>query len=293
MRLCLIAGLIGTTIFGAFAPTVQANSYETFTSFGVSKLDTATYDSTSWNVDSTYYFDKKKSLGPLNEFAFINSTNYLAGGYSKFEDSNSLSIRGEIFKGDWSFAAGVDSSTSDYFDSDSKKASVGYFIMPNLLVDVTHFRLTSETNGTIVSPKIEYKSTTISAKYVYSLQGSDYVGVSGGYTNNNKVVYTSVKYFRALQNDRYLSLGAGVSDGEDMSSTVSVSGQYYFNNMTSIGGSVSKQGDYDGTSVEFNHFFNDNWSVSMSWSDAQYETDSMGNTIGSYDVMAVNVGAQF
>ena len=50
-----------------------ANDYQSFTSINYNSTSTGAVDNDSYGIGSTYYFDKKSSLGPLNEFDYINT----------------------------------------------------------------------------------------------------------------------------------------------------------------------------------------------------------------------------
>ena len=85
-----------------------ADSYQSISHLGY--MDTDGNDTVS--VDSTYYFAPKKTMGPYDQFEYINKTTNVFGSYSDDDFGDVTNIGGEYFVQDFVIGAGY--SNYDY-----------------------------------------------------------------------------------------------------------------------------------------------------------------------------------
>lgn len=221
------------------------------------------YSSNIWQLGGNYYFAPKKTLGPLDQFEFINTVNNVFAHVVDTRGGNGWGVGGEYF-----IDNGISVSAShNQFDGDyENELGLGYFVTNNLKVKVD------------VS-KAENASTEylFSAQYKYQLQGADYVGFNV-YTDDEADNYgVSSKYFASLGGDRYLV--AGITLAKEDESYWGLSGSYYFNKMTSVGVNYDKEDNY---AVTAKHFFNTNWAV-----EASYDGNTDDSSYKSYNISLI------
>jgi hypothetical protein len=316
MNLSALAVLIPTLILG-HSSQISAEEYQSFTSVGFSKNnvsfsgDRYDFESTRLDLNTSYFFDARPTLGPLNQFEYINKISNISAGYehSKLEDdssgwshspnysskntTNTINVGGEWFNGDFLLGGGyaytdsehsssrgngqgVDSYKSDN-NADSYRLSAGYLFSDDLLVKVNMNKY-EDTDGYF----------TMSVDYNWQLGNVDYVGFT--YSTDEYLDFhnVSAKYFMDLANESYLTLGASYiydnSGGNYENDFWNVNAQYYFNQKTSLSAGYSENDKYN---LGVNHFINKNYAVGAfysSSSDNDYEDD---------DAFGVNFTAQF
>jgi hypothetical protein len=315
MKLSALAVLIPALILG-HSSQISAEEYQSFTNASYSKNDYKNADTTSFGINTSYFFDARTTLGPLNQFKYINKISNISAGYnhSKLESSslemsnfpdynskgntNTISVNGEWFSGDILFGGGysyIDHEHSSSFDngstvesyqfdnnSDAFHLSAGYLFSDDLLVKVNM----NKYEGTD-----EY--FTMYVDYNWQLGDVDYVGFTYSTDENLDFHNISAKYFMDLADDSYLILGAvyiydnsvrysNEYDRDD--SFWSTNASYYFNDKTSISADYNENDIYN---LSANHFINKNYAVGAFYS-ASSKSDFEG-----FDSYGVSFTAQF
>lgn len=216
-----------------------------------------------WQLNGQYFFAPKKTLGPLDQFEFINKVNNVSASVVDAREGNGWSVGGEYFI-DNGFSV---SASHHQFDGDyENQLGLGYFISNNFKVKVDATK--AEDANT------EYM---FSALYNYQLQGTDYVGFTAFSDDEADNYGVSTKYFAALGDDRYLV--AGVTLGKAGESYWALNGSYYFSKMTSVGLSFDKDDDY---SVNAKHYFTANWALA-----AGYSGNTGNSSVKSYNISLI------
>ncbi|WP_019028383.1 putative porin [Colwellia piezophila] len=304
--------------------TVLAQSYQSFSNLNYSQRNftsnnstfNRTYKSDSDNItlSSQYYFDERLTLGPLNEFDYINTLSnvYLSAGHGgsdsfsadKSQDYNqesswnsehySVSIGGEwitnsfIFGGSYSyrkashdgdFQLNSDSGSYSYENSSSYfSLKFGYLFTDNFVISAEAFD--DDDGGNLV---------TFNASYNWQLSGTDYIGFSYDVNEDFDYHQLSTRYFFGISTQSYLVLGVDYTlwDFEYFGTedTWSVNSSYYYNDSASISASYGEEGNY---SVSTNYFVNENYSLS-----AGYNSITDNKVIDKADGYFVGFSAQF
>ena len=167
-----------------------ADSYQSISHLGYK--DTDGNDTVS--VDSTYYFAPKKTMGPYDQFEYINRTTNVFGSYADDDFGDVTNIGGEYFVQDFVIGAGY--SNYDYgSDTDLFNVSAGYFFNPNLLLKATFTDVEDGDNYVMFD-----------LKYNHQINSTDYLGFT--FTADDEFDYRAVsaKYFMDLQQGNYLTI---------------------------------------------------------------------------------------
>lgn len=215
-----------------------------------------------WQLNGKYYFANKQTLGPLDQFEYINKVTNIDATISRFNDENLWTIGGEYFA-DNNFVISARYVENAGFHATS--IGIGYLLTNNFIIRAQ-------------ASKPEQGSTDyrFSASYNYQLQGNDYVGFSA-YTDDEFDQYgVSSKYFASLGADRYIALGVSLAEDFDRS-IWATNADYYFSKMTSVGVSYDKNDNY---SLNAKHFFNQNWALNAGF----------GSNTDSSDTKVYNIG---
>ncbi|MCJ8318215.1 MAG: putative porin [Colwellia sp.] len=293
MRLINLAFLIPAILS---VSSVKAETYQSFSTIGYFENE---YGDNLTNSDSIllatqYYFDKRMSLGPFNEFNYINtissvSVSYAKSNYetnfpSKYQITNSktktdnFTIGGEWFVGDFLVGAGYSYNHWESEncvllcdnDLDTYRMTLGYLISDNLLVKV----------NTVVAADYDTRYT-FDVNYNLQLNQLDYVGF--GYNSNEDFDYhhLSARYFMALSSESFLTLGGSYlinnvkietgSGSIDFDDVWGANIGYYFNQATSIS---ANYGNDDSYGLSANHFFNKNYSLGINYHTIRTGEDS-------------------
>jgi len=245
----------------AASGSAMANDYQTFSSINYSEIDTANASADGWWVTSQHYLGKKESLGPLNEFDYINNTSNVFGTFADWDGDNYWNLGGDIFLGN--IKLGATYSDSDGYNT--KSFRLGYLVTDDFLVELEG--VDSEGFDT------EY---WLSAQYTMQLKGKDYVGFTYRTDDELDVHNLSAKYFTSLGGDRYLTTGVQLSES-DFGSYWGVNAGYYFSKFTSIQASYDEDEDYD---VMFKHYFTNNYAFNAGYMSSFDDSDFDGWTIG-------------
>ena len=224
---------------------LSAEEYQLFTELRASHFD---YSSDNiWSVNGTYFFDKKQTLGPLDQFEYINKVTNAGATFSRFDDENFWSVGGEYFAdNNLVFSARFTENAGFHATS----VGIGYLISKDFIV-----------RAQAAKPEEGDTSYLFSASYNHQLQGNDYIGFTAQTDDEFDQYGISSKYFASLGDGRFLAVGVSLEENFDRS-TWAASADYYFSKMTSAGVYYDKADNY---SLNAKHFFNQNWALQASF----------------------------
>ncbi|ALO35826.1 hypothetical protein CMT41_14680 [Colwellia sp. MT41] len=300
--------------------TVLAESYQSFSTVSYSHSrytsNMPAYDLYSKSdtdavaLYSKYYFDERQTLGPLNEFAYINTISNLyvlvansnteVSSAYKSRDSNSDSSDNSIaIGGQWiinNFIFGVNYSyyksegkwTDSYFSDGNEisydnsssyyAAEIGYLISDDLVISA-HYN-----DGGDGDDYFSYSSS-----YNWQLSGMDYIGFSYNVDEDFDVHQLSSKYFFGIAEQSYIVLGGGYTlDNRDVvfvDDYWSVNASYYYNDSTSVSVTYS---DNDFYSLGASYFISNNYSVQLGYNSVANNKDE-----NDFDGYYLSFSAQF
>lgn len=249
----------------AGSAAVTAEEYQLFTELRASHID---YSSDNlWSVNGTYFFDKKQTLGPLDQFEYINKVTNVSAVFSRYDGENFWTVGGEYFAENNLVVSARFTENADFHTT---SVGLGYLVSDNFIV-----------RAQAAKPEEGSTDYRFSASYNHQLQGNDYVGFSA-YTDDEFDYYgISSKYFASLNDDRYITLGVSL-DELNGNSLWGTSADYYFSKMTSVGVSYDKNDNY---SLNAKHFFNQNWALEARFGSNADTSDAK--------VYSLNVTGQF
>ena len=271
MKLKQLAIIIPSLLLSA--SSVMAQEYQSFSSIGYTNYDSKrSYDSTG--VGTRYFFEKQQTLGPLDQFKYINTSTNVFGNYSHTDNSDNFTTGGSLFIDN--FVIGGSYSYSDYNSgsSDHYSARLAYLISDDLIVNV--YANKSEDVDTDYS---------LSASYNHQLAGKDYIGFTYSSDDDFDHQTLSSKYFRALDGEQYLVAGLTYQHNDDYDNDLSGNVAFYFNDKTSISASYDDDDNYH---IGAKHFFNQNYALSVG-----YQSNASDDAWSDYDIYSVNFYAQF
>ncbi|WP_057832518.1 putative porin [Colwellia sp. TT2012] len=296
---------------------VLAESYQSFSTLNYSQKNQTVnepvfdyyskWDSASIVLSSQYYFEEQQTLGPLNEFDYINTSSniYASLSNSNIEtftsridgvnwknSNNTVDIGGQWITNNFIIGAGytyiksentVGSHTYDnslsYYSTE-----LGYLISDDLVISA-HYN-----DGGDGDDFFNY-----SASYNWQLAGSDYIGFSYNVDENFDIHQLSSRYFFGVGEESYLVLGGAYTlDNRDVvfvDDYWSVNASYYYDAKTSISVVYSDEysfgeGDYYGVSASY--FINSNYSVQAGYNSVVDSKDDF-----KLDGYYLSFGAQF
>lgn len=231
----------------ATATAVSAEEYQLFTGLNADHIRVSGDSETNWNLNGTYFIDKKVTLGPLDQFEYINKVTNVSASYNRFYGNNAWSIGGEYFAENGLVVSANHGRVSGNYVN---QLGLGYLVSNNVIVRAEAFK--AEDSNT------DYR---FSASYNHQLQGNDYVGFTA-YTDDEFDYFgISSKYFASLNEGRYIAAGISIDDN-DGSTAWAATADYYFSKMTSVGLTYNKADSY---SLNAKHFFTPNWAVEASF----------------------------
>ena len=293
MRLPILFALLASA-------SVSANEYQSITQLSHSNFDEALSTDNATALSSVYYLNKKRTLGPLNEFEYINTTNNVFGSYVNDADSN-FGFGGEVFYNQWQLAGSYATNDSDFVDASTTNMTLGYLVQPNLLININHTRVEGDYElnyalGSAGSASFSDNQTYLGMQYTHALQGKDYIGVTIDVESGLDSVLASTKYFSHLGQERYLAVGLLLSDYDNVKPLIGVEGTYYFNQQSSLFAQVMRNTELDVTSTVIGgqHFLNQNWALSLAYMSNEVETfDGMQTRVKNANTLTFAITAQF
>ncbi|WDE10786.1 putative porin [Thalassomonas haliotis] len=270
MKLLPIAALLltGTSLLASTG--VHAEDYQSFSSVSYSDLDNKHNDSDAFSLATRYYFDKKSTLGPLDEFEYINKTSNVFGSFVDTDTNKNFNLGGEAFIDKLLVGATYHYSDFDHGgNEDIYTLSLGYLVSDDFLI-----KAVKHDNDD------EY---LFSASYNHQINDSDYIGFTYSTDDDVDVQTLASKYFTDLGQGRYLTAEVSFSDYDDADNDLAGRVEYFFNSHTSVAGSYNDDEDY---SVSAKHFFNKNYALS-----ASYQSNTEDHI--DYDLYTIDFTAQF
>jgi len=255
------------------ASPIMAQEYQSFSSIGYTNVDSKnSHDRTG--VSTRYFFEKQHTLGPLDQFKYINTSTNVFGNYNHAGSSDNYGIGGSYFSDNFVVGGSYSYSDHKFGSSDHYSARLGYLISEDLIVNA--YANKSEGFDT------DYH---FSASYNHQLEGRDYIGFTYSSDDDFDHQTLSSKYFRALDGGQYLVAGLSYQHNDDYDNDLSGNLAFYFNDKTSISTSYNDDDDY---SISAKHFFNQNYALSVG-----YQSNASNDAWSDYDIYSVNFSAQF
>ncbi|MBH0004448.1 putative porin [Pseudoalteromonas sp. SWYJZ12] len=212
-------------------------------------------------VDSIYYLSPKKTLGPYDQFEYINKQTNVYGSYADDDLGDLTSVGGEYFINEFVVGASYENQDSDSgSNSELYKLTGSYFFNPDLLAKVT-----------LVENKDGDDYALFDLAYNYMLNGTDYVGVT--LTSDDDFDYRAVaaKYFIDLQQGNYLTFEGKYESIDDAQNQWVAETNYYFSKATSVFANYNKQDTY---SFGAQHFINKNIGVKVGYENNADDSDN-------------------
>lgn len=245
-----------------------AQDYQLFSYAGYTQVDQQGDNWDSWTLGADYYFDKKRSLGPLGEFEYINKTSHAFGHYSNFDGGDGFMVGGEAFIDQFVIGASFSQFDLDGTDEfDSKNLSLGYLINDNFLVKIDAF-----------DPEEGDTSYMVSASYNHQISQTDYLGFTLGTDDETDYTSLSSRYFTSLGGGQYLTVYGVIEDDHDDNSW-QIGADYHLTKMTSFGASIGDDSTYG---LQARHFFTPNISLAFDYQSASDDdVDIYGLTLST------------
>jgi predicted porin len=210
-------------------------------------------------VDSTYYFSPKSTLGPYDQFEYINKQSNVFGSYADDDFGDVTAIGGEYFVED--FFVGASYQNADYNSNDeSYRLSAGYFFNPDLLAKV---RFVDQKDGDNV--------TYFSLAYNHMLNDTDYVGITVESDDDFDSRSVAAKYFVDLQQGNYLTVEGTFVSLDEADDQWNVETNYYFSKATSVFAAYDKEDNY---SFGAQHFINKNIGLKVGYGNNADDSDN-------------------
>lgn len=261
-----LAVIISSILLSSAA--TAADNYQSISHLGY--MDTDGNDKVS--IDSTYYFSPKTTLGPYDQFEYINKQTNVYGVYSDDDFNDVATIGGEYYIKDFVFGAGYTNYDSDFASSiDQFNVSAGYFFNPNVLLKATLYDIEDNENQVMFD-----------LVYNHELNSTDYIGFTLTSDDNFDYRAVNAKYFMDLQQGNYLTVEGTISDTDNSGSSWKLGSNYYFSKATSAFVTFDKNDDY---SFGAQHFFNKNVGLTAGYANNWDDSD--------YDAYFANVSLQF
>ena len=243
-----------------------ADSYQSISNLGYKDSD----NNDTISVDSTYYFSPKSTLGPYDQFEYINKQSNVFGGYADDDFGDVTAIGGEYFVED--FVVGASYQNADYnSNNESYTLSAGYFFNPDLLAKV---RFVDQKDGDNV--------TYFSLAYNHMLNDTDYVGITVESDDDFDSRLVAAKYFIDLQQGNYLTVEGTFESIDEADDQWNVETNYYFSKATSVFAAYDKEDNY---SFGAQHFINKNIGLKVGYGNNADDSD--------YDAYFANMRFQF
>ncbi|WDE04307.1 putative porin [Thalassomonas viridans] len=262
--------LAGTSLLASAG--LQAQEYQSISNAGYTKWDDSPSDEDAYSLGTKYYFKKKSTLGPLDEFEYINKTSNISANYLNLENSNDYHVAGELFMDQVLVGASYQYHDIEHGGSDDiYSLSLGYLISDDFLVKAEAYRKDSHTDY------------FYSASYNHQINDSDYFGFTFRTDEDFDARTLSSKYFKALGQDSYLTAGVSYRHNDDLGHSIAANAEYFFTSRTSIGGSYDDNDDY---TVSAKHFFNTTYALEIGFK-------SNGREHVDYDIYTIDFSAQF
>lgn len=248
----------------AIPSMVNADEYQWFNEINYAKIevDEFNFNRSVYSFGTQYYFTPQKTLGPMDQFSFIQKSDKLGFNYADTESSNIFALSGELYSGNFHFAASYQKEDiqSDHYDGENKdtRLTFGYLFSDNLLLDLNLGKSSFDNNNDSRVSNTN-NSVSLSLKHNYQLNGKDYIGSQLSIFEDDAFSLSN-KYFKQLNNGKYLVLTSQILSRKSIDNLYSLGVDYYTNLTTSFGASISNQNTY---TVRAQHYFNHNTAISF------------------------------
>ncbi|NTS76416.1 putative porin [Catenovulum sp. SM1970] len=239
----------------ASSSTMAAESYRSFSNLSYADND---YGDITL-INTRYYLADQETLGPLDETGYLDTDTNFGGYFSTTDNVDNVGVDAEVFFGRFLVGAGYDYSDTDFSDSDTFSASVGYLMGDNIKFKVTGY-----------DPEYGDSYFIFQAQYVHKLEGVDYLGFTFSTDDDTDLVSLSSYYFAALQNSQYVKAQLDMVD-TDYDTYWSARGDFYFNAMTSV---YLGADDNDNYTAGAQHYFTRNWAVAAEYVNNTDDSDA-------------------
>lgn len=255
---------------------VIAEEYRSISNLDYSRFETGPLELDQFAFGSTWYFDRKVTLGPLNEFEYINKTSNIFGAYTRFEGMNAdfddALIGGEYFAGNLL----VGGSYRNLEDFDVVTGTVGYLLNSNFLVSL----------DAVKAEDIDAEYF-VNARYDHQLGGTNYIGFHFRTDDEFDTKEISSRYFTQLASENYLAAEVSYTIFDNADDIWALDGDYYFNQRTSLGLGIAKDEVY---SLDFTHFFTRNIAVELGYTTSRNDDTGLDLDLDAYQL---GITAQF
>ncbi|MBQ4858625.1 putative porin [Pseudoalteromonas sp. MMG007] len=212
-------------------------------------------------VDSIYYLSPKKTLGPYDQFEYINKQTNVYGGYADDDFGDLTNIGGEYFINEFLVGASYENYDPDSgSNGELYKLTGGYFFNPDLLAKVT-----------LVENKDGDDYALFDLAYNHMLNSTDYVGVTVTADDDFDYRAVAAKYFIDLQQGNFLTFEGKYESIEDAENQWVAETNYYFSKATSVFANYNKQDTY---SFGAQHFINKNIGLKVGYENNADDSDN-------------------
>ncbi|WP_444929071.1 putative porin [Microbulbifer sp. SSSA002] len=252
------------------AATAGAEEYNSFTNATYSDFEAGSVDADQIDLDTTYYFGPKETLGPLKEFEYINKVSNVFAGYSYVDidgsDDDVFGVGGEYFA---SNGVVLGAAVYDLGGENLDALSIGYLFTPNFLVTLEHVDNDSDNEF------------SLEANYNHQLNATDYLGFTFNVDEEFDTRSLSSKYFTHLGGEQYLTAELAYVNYDEGDDYWKLGTEYFFTKRTSVGFSFDEVEQYE---LGMTHFFNTNVAakaayVSNTDNDMDYDIFQFGLTV--------------
>jgi len=177
-------------------------------------LDAGDIESVVEKIESSYYFEGKTTIGPLEQFKFVEPSSYVSVSYSRIQkefknlswelinyygskfwenrDYNESSIDGRYYYGKYYAGAGLIQNSFD--DKAYTSAELGLLLLDNLEVGA---------NG-IESVEDEYEFSAL-IRYEHKIGETSFIGAVAQISEVLGKSFLALKYFQGIHRHFYLS----------------------------------------------------------------------------------------
>ncbi len=226
---------------------VFAEEYQSITSIDYYDHEYGNNSLEVWGVSSVYFMNKRATLGPLDEFEFINTTSYISGGIYDSDFGSGAVIGGNYFFGSFKLGA-------NFVDEEGlNEMTFGYLFTDNFIVNIHAEK--EFADETVFS---------ISSQYKVALEGKDYMGFTFQADEEFDFPSVGMKYFSSLGEGTYLTAGLNYTDTPS-DSYYAINAGYFFSEKTSLKAEYFEGGAKE---LTFKHFFNKNYALEIGFEES-------------------------
>lgn len=235
----------------------------------ISRFNYATFDGDSKGyITSTYYFDKRKVLGGLDQFKYVNTTNNVWGSYIDGAGPNVYRGGGEYFAENFTLGGSLSYQENDFGTDTTYFMNAGYVFNEDLIARV-NYRDNSDIDGAF-SYDVEYEM---------DLNSTDYLGFWAWADEEFDNYGAGTKYYGDFGDENYFIAYLNLYGGDNDYWSTKL--DYYFSNRTKMWTTYNKSDD---VSLGVMHYLNPTWAVAFAYG---------SNTDESYDEFSLTINAQF